>query len=326
MSIKVMREALVFISIILSYPGLDGIALASTNNFSQSSLGPTIGYLNGDTTYHISYYSGPSGIESELEFPLKTVMAGIAWIYRSERSGRNAGFILNARWLTNLDNGTGKMKDSDWLTDDLDIVEVGSAHPGKDIYSESDIQLKATVIDLNVTLDSKRKSKWHIMPIFGYKYQNFQFDVSNTYQVGYGPYAPGYTGFIPGKTLDYEITYNIFYIAATSRIVSNDSFTADLKLGFSPYTKADDRDDHILRAKLSTANTDGYAYLAELNAKWNMSEYWWFNLRGEYLNISTTGQQFQYFYAGPDAGLAFSVDDKITSLQWFISAFLEHKF
>src|SRR3990172_12968820 len=42
-------------------------------------LGFDAGYLYGDTTYHISYYIGTSGIESELEFPLQAPLTGVTF-------------------------------------------------------------------------------------------------------------------------------------------------------------------------------------------------------------------------------------------------------
>jgi outer membrane protease len=284
------------------------------------------GYLKGDTTYHISYYEGATGIESELEFPLKTYLIGpkIGWGYKNPQNRDK--FQLNIKWLTNIDDGSGKMKDSDWLTDDLDIMEVGSAHPGLDIYSESDIELELHIVDVNAIYKFWPIKNLSIGPIVGYKFQQFKYDVSDTNQVGYGPYAPIATASVLGKTLDYKVKYHIPYFGLNSDFLIKNKFQINAKINYSPYTTAKDEDDHILRYKLSKGDTDGYAYFANLNAQWNFLSNFFFTIGAEYMRIHTTGTQHQSFYAGPLVGLTADVDDKITSSQWFFSAMITYRF
>jgi outer membrane protease len=323
---------LCLLSLSLSIAIRDASALDWRTNGSSreqdmdSTLGLVSGYLKGNSTYHISIYSGTSGVESELEFPLKTFLAGIEASFGSPASQKEDGFRVNIKWLKNIGDGSGKMKDSDWLTDDQDILLVGSPHPGKDIYSESDIDLSANIIDLNAVINMWHGKRGNIGPIFGYKYEKFDYNVSNTNQVGYGPYDPSFTAYVPGKTLDYEVTYNIFYAGLNTEILLSKTFHTNIMLAFSPQTTVADRDDHILRSKLSTGETTGHAYLAALNARWDASSQWSLEVGGEYMNIRTTGTQHQYFYAGPYAGLSGDVDDKITSTQWLVSAMITYKF
>lgn len=297
----------------------------------ESTLGLVSGYLNGNSIYHISIYSGTSGVESELEFPLKTYLAGVEASFGSPASSKDDGFRVNIKWLKNIGAGSGKMKDSDWITSDLDSLPppdgVGAPHPGLDIYSESDIDLSANIIDINAAINVLHGQRVNLGPIFGYKYEKFKYAVSNTNQVGYGPYNnPTYTGYVAGKTLDYEVTYNIFYAGLNTELLLSKTFHTNIMLAFSPRTTVADRDDHILRSKLSTGDTTGHAYLAALNARWDASSQWALEVGGEYMNIHTTGTQHQYFYAGPYAGWSGDVDDKITSTQWLVSAMITYKF
>jgi outer membrane protease len=289
-------------------------------------IGLDAGYLRGDSTYHISSYSGSSGVESELAFPLRTFMAGVEVGVGLRDADNRDKLKLHVRWLRNIDDGSGKMQDSDWLTDDQDILTVGSPHPGKDIYSESDIKLNATIVDVNAVINAWQGPRLNIGPLFGYKYEKFVYDVSNTNQVGYGPYAPGYTVFVPGKTLDYEVTYRILYAGVNADIFPDRMFRMNVMLGFSPWTSVEDRDDHILRSKLSTAETTGTAYLAAVSAEWAPSPRWLVKAGGEYTKINTTGTQHQSFYAGPYVGTTFDVDDKITSTQWFVLGGITYRF
>jgi hypothetical protein len=116
------------------------------NNAEEGLLGFGLGYLTGIMLYHISACDATGGIESELEFPLNTVLFSLEGGYVSKNTKGQDAFKIGLQWSTNLGNGSGKLKDSDWLTDSIDIMEVGVAHPGLDIYSESKIALKANSI------------------------------------------------------------------------------------------------------------------------------------------------------------------------------------
>jgi outer membrane protease len=216
------------------------------------------------------------------------------------------------------------MKDSDWLTDNVDIVNVGATHPGKDIYSESDIDLSATIFDIHALYSLHPVSSFSIGPVGGFLYEHFHSDISNTSQIGYGPYnnppngSPSYTGVVLGKTLDYEVTYKIPYLGLHAEKRLGDSFQAGMEAGYSAWADAEDRDDHVLRSKLSTGTATGTAYRANLSARWDISDTDFFQLTGSYMKIRTTGTQHQYFYAGPFAGQSGDVDDKITSSQFSI--------
>jgi outer membrane protease len=278
-------------------------------------LGFDAGYLYGDTTYHISYYIGTSGIESELEFPLQAPLTGVTFGFGRSSMRSETPFSLQATWRTNLGAGYGKMKDSDWATDDIDIITVGAAHPGKDIYSESEIELTANITDVRMAYAFHPSRGTALSPLIGYLRQNYEYDVSNTDQVGYGPYnVPAYTGFIAGKTLAYEITYTMPYAGAQLDLIG-DTFSLRLEAVYSPDANAEDRDDHILRYKLSTAKADGDMIGGQLNLEWAAGNAVTIGLSGGYMRISTTGIQTQTFYAGPYSGWTATIDDKISSSQ-----------
>jgi len=289
---------------------------------SSFSLSPVAGYLSGHTTYHISYYEGPSGIESELEFPLKTMMAGISGEYAFADYRERRDWKVRMKLLKNIGAASGVMKDSDWLTDDLDTFLVGSAHPGKDIYSESDIDLDAMVVDITAVFNTIREDRVNIGPLVRFLYQKFDYTVSNTNQVGYGPYNPSYTGYVPGRTLEYEVTYKILALGVNLDYPAYQKFRANVQLAYSPWAQAEDLDDHVLRYKLSKGRADGSAFFASAGLNWDLQRDITLSIGGEYLRIRTTGTQRQYFYAGPDAGVAFSVNYRIYSDQLFVSAML----
>jgi outer membrane protease len=323
---------IIFCMMLCFLPAFAINALGETPEKSSSKkttieAGPLFGYLNGDSTYHISSYDMTgSGIESELAFPLKTYMAGIHGKVALRDAANRDRYTVNFRLLRNIDSRSGKMQDSDWLTDDIDISLVGAPHSGKDIYSESDILLTAYIFDVHAVYSYWPRSNISIGPLFGFTYEYFHFDVSNTNQVGYGPYAATYTGSISGKTLEYEVNYYIPYVGVNSELVVSNQFQIGIELGYSPSAQVQDRDDHLARSKLSKGSTSGYAYFSRLNLKWNITQSEFFQTTANYLKIETTGMQNQYFYGGPYAGQGATVDDKITSTQVSMFLMLGHRF
>jgi hypothetical protein len=139
---KRLVEATILLLLIISS---GNIGLARSNNKGGCEVNERgscfdtslrVGYLGGDTTYHISFPGGAS----ELEFPLKTYLLGpeIGWIYKNAQ-GQDK-LRVKANWLTNIGHGLGKMKDSDWIDND--------GQPGLDLYSEADIKLKVNIVNV----------------------------------------------------------------------------------------------------------------------------------------------------------------------------------
>lgn len=317
-------------------PAAQKVADAAPREESEaatSAFGFLFEYLNGNSTYHISAYDPlGNGVESELEFPLNTFLLGLeTGIGGKDRQGRDT-FRLDLSGLWTIGEGSGKMKDSDWATNAVDIATVGSAHPGKDIYSESDASLTGEVLDLHATFSFWSGKAFAAGPLGGYRYEHFDYTISNLRQVGYGPYASGYTGSVSGKVLDYEVTYTLPYIGVHSELVLGETFRTAVDLGYSPIARAWDTDDHVLRTKRSKGDAKGQAVLATLTARWNIKENDYFTVRGSYLKIDTNGTQTQTWYGNADAPNAYAgysisgIRDNITSRQISFSLLLTHRF
>lgn len=325
---RVFLRPLYFLILILFYLTSTSYAASYEKGELLTEIGVKSSYISGYTLYHISYYEGASGIESELEFPLRTYLLGFegAIIYRDR--GSHDRFRLGFELLTNVDSGSGKLKDSDWLTDDIDIDLYGVAHPGKDIYSESEIELGAWIFDIKMLYNAYNSQKLAIGPLIGYRYQKFKFIASNVNQTGYGPYSTDYTGFIPGEALYYEVRYNFFYGGINSEF-SAGPFKAGLSAG-AGYVLAKDRDDHLLRYKLAEADTDGLGGFVKANCSYSFTDSLFLMAGGKYLNFHTTGTQHQYFYRAttecPTGGCDAYVSDRIDSEQWSFSLSLSYLF
>jgi outer membrane protease len=321
----------IIMTCLLLLPALSGnAALPAGQDSGDGIFGISLGYLTGNTLYHISSYDATGGVESELEFPLKTPLFSVAGGYIGrDRKGREE-FRVTFQWITNIGDGSGQMKDSDWFTDSVDISLVGATHQGLDIYSTSDITLRANILDLRGSYNAWRSKEVSIGPFGGILYQRFEYDASNANQVGYGPYAPVYTGFILGPVLTYDVTYVIPYAGIHAALLALRNFTAVAELGFSPIVSASDEDDHLLRGKVAKGSTTGTAFLATLSAQWDLKNEDSILLQGQYLKIDTSGTQTQTWYRAegsiPAGTVVTGINDKITSQQTSVNILFSHRF
>jgi outer membrane protease len=231
---------------------------------------------------------------------------------------------LAAQVLNNNDGGS--LKDSDWLTDDLDIFYTGSPNPGKDIYSESRTSLNGQSFDASygMLFWPFKDVGFGIGPIAGYRYEYFRFKAYDTNQVGLGSWAPSETVSVTGQSIYYKVRYSVPYVGFTSDFFLKDWLRLNFGFGYSDWVVAKDRDDHLLRSKLSEGDCEGSAYLLTSSLDMEVRPDWFLSLGGEYRDIDTTGTQFQSFYDGtPDT---FLVDDKITSTVWKATIGVSHRF
>jgi len=291
----------------------DGEGFVFGNGTMDVDVGLLGGYISGYTKYHIIFNGGAS----ELEFPLKAYLGGInfGWGFKNEK--KQEIMRMELKWLTNVSDGTGEMEDSDWIS--------GDGQPGLDIYSESCVRLRAHIININFAWNLWLVRFFSIGPMIGYRYQFFHYDVRDTEQIGYGVWAP-YTIYADGETLEYEVKYHLPYIGLSSNLAFGKVFKINASLGYAPWASANDEDDHVLRYKLSKADTDGHAFVGNLNTTLRLMAHLYLSGGVDYLWIETTGKQNQSFYAGPYVGWTAEVDDKIKSLQWVLYGTMTYRF
>jgi hypothetical protein len=90
----------------------------------------------------------------------------------------------------------------------------------------------------------------------------------------------------------------------------------DASIGFSPLVYVRDRDNHILRDKISRGELYGHATMYSLNIKGNIRGSWFTTLHINYTSIDTEGEQKQYI-----SNLLYAtIDEEVTSRQ--TSAFI----
>ena len=294
--------------------------MTSQSNYIGKYAGLQYGYLQGHTKYHIDF----SGGASELEFPLNGNVWGAkaGFTFKNSPNEIKEAARLEFNWLTTAGGAGGKLKDSDWIDDDIgffrDILHISlpQDHPGVDVYSESDAALQAVMMDVNYYYNLYPEEIYSFGPRIGYRVDKFSYEVRNVNQVGYGPYGPYDTASISGKALDYKVHYEIIYLGVGVDLGSSADWQFTGSFNYSPWTRADDEDNHNLRQKLSTGTATGSSYLTDAQFQWRLAPNWSIGLSGEYETIHATGSQHQSFYGSSDLGVTFDVDDTISATWW----------
>lgn len=291
-----------------------------------------IGAMGGYTKYQIGgdvkYADGSSGDLhfpiSELKFPLDVYMASVS---ASAEFKEKWKLVLNVK--KNITEDAGTMEDSDWgywhngadlphapgSTCDPDVCSEDSL----DIYSESDTELDALKIDVDLRykfltreIDNTNMS---FFAGLGGIYENFDFEISDVDQ-----WYPSYEDYFgvdlghdkyKGKVLTYDIKYFIPYIKVGTAFTLIDTFGIEGSAAFSPYLIIKDEDNHILRDKVSKGELEGYAVMGSLEGRYNFSRHWFSKLEFNYMYLFAEGEQDQEI-----GGASFAtIDEEITSEQ-----------
>jgi outer membrane protease len=268
-----------------------------------------IGIMRGHTTYQIGgNYDSPEGSGemhfplSELIFPINTYTALFETnilIFKKLKSG--------IKFQTNLIEDTDNMKDSDWgvpfeyPADSGTYAWYGPDH--LDIFSESKTDLRAYIFEFDILYRFIRyvpkRSYFKEVNLFigaGYLFQRYEFECRLIRQWDYRPDNPNpqdATG--DGNVgLTYDINTHIPYIKLNTELYLKKQYQINFSIGYSPYTIVNDRDNHILRSKISKAECTGSALLFSLSGIINLHTSLFIKLQFNYISIETEGDQKQY--------------------------------
>lgn len=283
------------------------------------------GYLAGDTQYQIGgkviEAGGASEIHfplSELKFPLDAFMVkGTVTVDFAER------WAIMASASTNISDDTGKMEDSDW--------GIWNSPGTLDIFSESDTKMDALLLEGKVTYrlyegyygqhSVNRMADSNIRFIYyaglGYKYQKFDFDVSNVDQ--WYPSSPSTPhDRASGLVGTYEAEYQIPYLELSMEMKVKEKFLLEIGLAYAPWVDFQDEDQHLLRdlEAFSDHDWDGDAMFVRLKGRYNFSRHWYLEADFEAMKIESEGRSDTYLSGAWD----HSIENEIESEQY--SAYL----
>jgi outer membrane protease len=259
------------------------------------------GYLAGDTQYQIGgRVIDADGVYeihfplSELKFPLDAFMVkGTVTVDFAER------WSLMASGATNISDDTGNTENRDWLTPNT-----------LDIYSESDTEMDALLLEGKVSYMfyqwyygqasingiSTRNIQFSYFTGLGYKYQKFDFEVSNLDQ--WYPTTPSTPHVhVSGLIATYEAEYQIPYLELSMEMKVAEKFLLEIGLAYAPFVDFQDEDQHLLRDKVNRADHDwaGDAMFVRLKGRYNFNPHWFLELDAEAMKIESEGESNAYF-------------------------------
>ncbi len=264
----------------------DGTPAGEKNILSRDktfnlSLSAGVSLMQGSTTYQIGgHVSTPTGSDkvqfplSELEFPLNVYMANI-------KAGLEYGgkWRLNTGLKKNISRDGGRMKDSDWGIPWEDPPGSGTYYwygpDHLDIYSESKTRADAVIADAELMYRFKEMEYGTARISFygglGYRYQNYSYECRLIRQRDYRAAAPPWEkqdAQGDGRVgLTYTVISYIPYIKFSPEIKVHDFIYFEAGVGYSPFVKLKDRDNHILRSKISKGECEGYALMFSISAR-----------------------------------------------------------
>ena len=303
--------------VVLSAPGLSAAPPQFTTTLD------TI-WAMGDTRYLMEMPASPFGVSSELVFPLQTLVEGVRFHYVPASTGR-LRWSLEVSFHTNLINPIGIMQDYDWYM-----------YPGYPkapfSYTESAAAMRWYLASAEAQFDLGSGAWGRVALAFGYRFQFIKqeiigytgWDLSSTWGV-IDSYTPEQN--LTDPVLNYQIFYNTLTagLALTLNPARPVSVTAEA--GFAlPYVS--DRDDHLLRHKLSTASGVGYGGYAGLEARYTWSPASsrlrpFVALSGSGLWLFANILQTQYWYEGateyPPGTWISGVDHRISTRQYQVA-------
>ena len=258
---------------------------------------------SGAVAYELSAGNIFGSIKSRLEFPLDGVYAGVEGVYNS---GVNIGGVENisfgVRLLTNLTDPDDDMNDFDWWNGAL----VGD--------TDSEAEAKSFSMDLFIRTDVVYRPDFILSGIAGFRYEDYQFDIYGLDGYYLPPLGDGsHVSVDYGiKVLTYDMTHNLFYGGLEGRVIMTDSITAvgKMTLGIG---WADDRDDHILRSKISkgeyvTLSADVSGYLIWYLSPADAAAGFYLKAGVEAYGMAGSGEQDQVFEDGSASFYGIDVD------------------
>lgn len=284
------------------------------------------GIWEGDVTYtiggHVTDSLGSYDLDfpiSELKFPLNDVPLVTA----------GGNIFLSARWELQAEfaqgsaSYAGKMKDSDWT---IPGIPADQRPYFKTIYSESDSSAKTFRGDAvirywfeNDDIQTNRffESSFEYALGAGFLYESFSWNVSNLDQwYPLFPFLPHDT--VTGLVGTYAAAVEVPYVELAGK-VEEESYMFSVALGYSPFARVYDEDNHILRSLCAKARTQGDAFKGSIVGRYCFTRAFFCRAQADCLFVNTAGTADTVVYGGADAGQTWTIDHKVAAANYTLS-------
>ncbi len=286
-----------------------GHAAASDATFEGSVA---LGFLSGDTSYEIGNALTNPNLRyfpfSELIFPLDGTVAIL-----NGRIQIADKVVLHGHIMKDIYSTDEEFQDTDWLNGPGAITQMSTGETDMDAWT----------VEAGLRYIFYRQPTWSFDIGPAYMRQHFNFDVSRLQQTDYRNNPPTIS-LEPGKVLTYEVDYSIPYLA-----LGWNSWTDKMKvhadLGFTPWVRATDKDNHLTRNKISRGDSGGYAYMVEFGMQFFLPDNFFIDLTYNQTNIATKGDQVQDVISGGSL-TRYTVDQELESRQGLATMAIGVKF
>ena len=286
---------------------MEVVSASGATDRSQKSLKhfeflPAVDYRFGETEYVLDAYGFDSlgrtiYVKSQLEFPLDGFSVGGALRYTVDPQNPMP-WVIRVGVSTNLTEPKGIMRDRDWTNYWSDVylpavIEVSN--------TESDVTMNSVSLEAEVSKVIATNDKTEFRLFGGFRYQWFDQEVIGFKGYQYNPRGDTMVTFdVPGlRGIDYTVS---FYIpnAGLGAAMSLGEKASIAAHGAYALVIAKDRDDHLLRKKLSTASVTGNGFIGGADVTIEMSRGRatpvYLTLSGEFVYLSASGTQTQMYY------------------------------
>lgn len=272
----------------------------------EFSLSPSFSMLSGGTEYSLrasgifvdsSFTEVKQTIASLLEFPLGSKFGGFN--FKLNPKFDRTRWQVNLSVHTSLTNPSAKMIDTDWDEALPYYTET------KFSFTESDAELSMLNFNLELTYRVFKIKKTAVSFLVGVHYQKITQNI-----IGFDGWqkrldankvwsAPIFFS-SDEPALDYEIKFTQPQVGILTAIEFSPQFITSAKAAFAPVFYSD-RDDHLLRHKLSTSSGDGNGFLGSLNATYHFKnnpdiKRYFIALNIDYFWANPQGKQKQVWY------------------------------
>jgi len=258
----------------------------------------------GETAYEISATEMGTSIRSRLEFPLDGVYVGASGRVNTDwrlMGVKNVSF--GAKFLTNVTDPSEDMNDFDWLNGML----VGD--------TASDTEASSYIVDLSMKGDLVNQPNLIVRGVGGLRHEKYDFEI-----YGFSGYYLPPLGDGPVSmdndilALTYEMTHNWIYGGIEGEIIMTESLRArgGMVVGIGAIS---DRDDHVLRDKISEADLVSFSTKFDAHMIWYLASATascrpYIKVGLEAMAMMAEGEQDQVFEDG--TGIVFlGIDDEI---------------
>lgn len=283
---SICLSALVLFSIIFMVVSLcpDVYALNLSGMVSLEAVDMT-----GQNSYVQRFDSG----QSTLKWPIDVKALGFRLGLAQDNLCEAELGIIAGPW----ESTSTPMKDYDYINESLYDKP---PHNGVDIYSESKLDSKVLVLDMNTRVFPLRNRFFSAGLTAGYRYEKYDYKAYDVHQIGYGPWQ-NQTSTTNGLVSLYTVDYDIFSVGLAIRTAIEDTFILTAEACSLPLVYANDEDNHLKRYRRSTSSTSGSGYQASLSGLYKIHQNWFISSGCTYSTITTHGHQNQYWYGDDPA-------------------------